>query len=57
MAAKAVVDPRRTIPLPATADIAGIVAANNPAMSSWVALRRRIALPAGASVLVLRALG
>lgn len=57
MAAHVVIDPRRTIALPESADIVRVAAAMNPAMSSWVALRRRIALAAGASVLVLGATG
>jgi NADPH:quinone reductase-like Zn-dependent oxidoreductase len=57
MADKAVIDPRRSLPLPADADIAKIAAAMNPAMSSWVALRRRVELKPGQSVLVLGATG
>jgi len=57
MATRAVVDPRRTVGLPPGADIAKIAAAMNPAMSSWVALRRRVELAAGASVLILGATG
>lgn len=57
MATKAVVDPRRSIPLPDDADVVKIAAAMNPAMSSWVALRRRVTLPSDASVLVLGATG
>jgi len=57
LATKAVVDARRIIPLATDVDIDRVAAAMNPAMSSWVALRRRVALPAGASVLVLGATG
>ncbi len=57
MAEKAVVDVRRTIALPEESDGATIAAAMNPAMSSWVALRRRVPLEAGQSVLVLGATG
>jgi NADPH:quinone reductase-like Zn-dependent oxidoreductase len=57
MAEQAVVDPRRTVPLPAGADVAKIAAAMNPAMSAWVALRRRVPLQPGQSVLVLGATG
>ena len=57
MADKVVVDARRTLPLPANADIAKVAAAMNPAMSSWVALRRRVQLQPGQSVLVLGATG
>jgi NADPH:quinone reductase-like Zn-dependent oxidoreductase len=52
-----VVDPRRTVELPAGTDAAEIAAAMNPAMSSWVALRRRVPLQAGQSVLILGATG
>src|ERR1700735_2369452 len=57
MAEQAVVDPRRTVPLPADADVARIAAAMNPAMSAWVALRRRVPLQPGQSVLILGATG
>ncbi len=57
MADKAVVDMRRAIELPADADVAKVAAAMNPAMSSWVALRRRVPLEPGQSVFVLGATG
>ena len=57
MADKAVVDERRCIKLPAGTDAATIAAAMNPAMSAWVALRRRVPLAAGQRVLVLGATG
>ena len=57
MAEKAVIDLRRTVPLPEDADVEMIAAAMNPAMSSWVALRRRVPIEAGQSVLVLGATG
>jgi NADPH:quinone reductase-like Zn-dependent oxidoreductase len=57
MADKAVVDLRRTVPLPENADIVKVAAAMNPAMSSWVALRRRVQLQPGQAVLVLGATG
>ena len=57
MAERAVVDPRRTVQLPENADVARIAAAMNPAMSAWVALRRRVPLQPGQSVLVLGATG
>jgi NADPH:quinone reductase-like Zn-dependent oxidoreductase len=57
MAEKAVVDARRAVELPDDADIAKVAAAMNPAMSSWVALRRRVPLEPGQSVLVLGATG
>lgn len=57
MAEKAVVDVRRSIELPDGVDVAKIAAAMNPAMSSWVALRRRVPLEPGQSVFVLGATG
>ena len=57
MAEQTVVDSRRTVVLAEDADAATIAAAMNPGMSSWVALRRRIAFQAGQSVLVLGATG
>jgi NADPH:quinone reductase-like Zn-dependent oxidoreductase len=57
MADKAVVDQRRAVELPADVDAAAVAATMNPAMSSWVALRRRVPLKSGQSVLVLGATG
>lgn len=57
MAEQALVDPRRCVPLPENADPVTVAAAMNPAMSSWVALRRRVAFRPGQSVLVLGATG
>lgn len=57
MAEQAVADLRRAVELPADADPALIAAAMNPAMSSWVALRRRVPIRAGQGVLVLGATG
>jgi NADPH:quinone reductase-like Zn-dependent oxidoreductase len=57
MAERAVVDVRRAIELPDGADVAKVAAAMNPAMSSWVALRRRVPIEPGQSVLVLGATG
>ena len=57
MAERAVVDLRRVIPLPEDVDTLKVAAAMNPAMSSWVALRRRVPLQAGQSILVLGATG
>jgi NADPH:quinone reductase-like Zn-dependent oxidoreductase len=57
MATRTVIDTRRSIALPAEADPVRIAAAMNPAMSSWVALRRRVPLQPGQSVLVLGATG
>jgi NADPH:quinone reductase-like Zn-dependent oxidoreductase len=57
MAEQTVIDRRRSIPLPADADPVLLAAAMNPAMSSWVALTRRIDFAPGQSVLVLGATG
>jgi NADPH:quinone reductase-like Zn-dependent oxidoreductase len=58
MAEQAVVDRRRAVTLPPGTDAAAVAAAMNPAMSSWVALRRRVPLrPGDSSVLVLGATG
>ncbi len=57
MADKALVDRRRAIELPVDVDVATVAATMNPAMSAWVALRRRVALEPGQSVLVLGATG
>lgn len=57
MAEKAVVDTRRMVVLPADADAVRVAAAMNPAMSSWVALRRRVPLEAGQAVLILGVTG
>lgn len=57
MAERAVVDRRRAVALPAGTDPVAVAAAMNPGMSSWVALRRRVVLPPGGSVLVMGATG
>ena len=57
MADKAVADVRRSIELPDDADVVKVAAAMNPAMSAWVALRRRVQIEPGQSVLVLGATG
>ena len=57
MADKALASARRSIVLPDDADIAKVAAAMNPAMSSWVALRRRVPIEPGQSVLVFGATG
>ena len=57
MADKALAAPRRSIELPGEVDVAKVAAAMNPAMSSWVALRRRVPIEHGQSVLVLGATG
>jgi NADPH:quinone reductase-like Zn-dependent oxidoreductase len=57
MAEQTVIDVRRSIVLPEDIDPVAVAAAVNPAMSSWVALRQRIAFRAGQSVLILGATG
>jgi NADPH:quinone reductase-like Zn-dependent oxidoreductase len=57
MAELAIADDRRSIELPDGIDATAVAAAMNPAMSSWVALRRRVPLQAGQRVLVLAATG
>ncbi len=57
MASQTAVDLRRSITLPPDADPVTLAAAMNPAMSSWVALRRRIDFEPGQSVLILGATG
>ena len=57
MAEKTVIDRRRSVPLPDGVDPLLVAAAMNPAMSSWVALRKRIDFQPGQSVLVLGATG
>ena len=48
---------RRSVMLPDGADVVKIAAAIKPAMSAWVALRHRVPIQAGQSVLVLGATG
>ncbi|MBB3606667.1 NADPH:quinone reductase-like Zn-dependent oxidoreductase [Mycolicibacterium sp. BK556] len=57
MAEQTLVDLRRSVVLPDDADPVAIAAAMNPAMSSWVALRRRTTLQPGQTVVVLGATG
>jgi NADPH:quinone reductase-like Zn-dependent oxidoreductase len=57
MADRAAVDPARTVELPPGIDVTQVAATMNPAMSSWVALRRRVPIRAGQAVLVLGATG
>jgi NADPH:quinone reductase-like Zn-dependent oxidoreductase len=57
MAEQAVIDLRRSVVLPADADPVAIAAGMNPAMSSWVALRRRTTFSPGQTVVVLGATG
>ena len=57
MAERALVDRRRSVVLAADADPVAVAGGMNPAMSSWVALRRRVDFRPGQSVLVLGATG
>ena len=57
MAGRTIIDPRRSIVLPEGSDPIAVAAAMNPAMSAWVALRRRVVFQPGQSVLVLGATG
>ena len=57
MAEQTVIDLRRSVVLPEGCDPVLIAAAMNPGMSSWVALRQRIAFAPGEQVLVLGATG
>jgi NADPH:quinone reductase-like Zn-dependent oxidoreductase len=57
MADRTVIRRRAYIPLPDAAEDVTVAAAVNPAMSSWVPLRRRAALQPGQRVLVLGATG
>jgi NADPH:quinone reductase-like Zn-dependent oxidoreductase len=57
MATRTVIDTRRSVVLPDCTDVVKIAAAMNPAMSAWVALRRRVPIQAGQAVLVLGATG
>lgn len=57
MAERTVVDLRRSVVVPPDSDPVQLAAVMNPAMSSWIALRRRARLHAGQSVLVLGATG
>lgn len=57
MADKALVDLRRSIELPDDVDAATVASTMNPAMSAWVALRRRVPIEVGQRVLVLGATG
>ncbi len=54
---RTVIDVRRSVVLPDGVDPVRIAAAMNPGMSSWVALRRRIAFTPGQRVLVIGATG
>jgi NADPH:quinone reductase-like Zn-dependent oxidoreductase len=54
---RTVIDPRRSVVLPQDTDPVLVAAAMNPGMSSWVALRRRVAFTPGQRVLVIGATG
>jgi NADPH:quinone reductase-like Zn-dependent oxidoreductase len=57
MATHTAIDTRRSVPIPEGTDILKVAAAMNPAMSAWVALRRRVPIEPGQSVLILGATG
>lgn len=57
MAERTVIDLRRSVELPKAVDVNAVAAGMNPAMSSWVALRRRIQLEPGQTVVILGATG
>lgn len=57
MAQRIAIDVRRSVVLPDDSDPVALAAAMNPAMSAWIALRRRIELTPGQSLLVLGATG
>jgi NADPH:quinone reductase-like Zn-dependent oxidoreductase len=57
LAERTVVDLRRSVELPGDVDPVLVAAGMNPAMSAWVALRRRVEFAAGQDVLVLGATG
>jgi NADPH:quinone reductase-like Zn-dependent oxidoreductase len=57
MAEQTVIDTRRSVALPDDTDPVAVAAAMNPAMSSWVGLRQRVAFEPGQRVLILGATG
>jgi NADPH:quinone reductase-like Zn-dependent oxidoreductase len=57
LAEEVVIDPRSSVVLPPGTDVLTVAAAMNPAMGSWIALRKRIAFERGQKVLVLGATG
>jgi NADPH:quinone reductase-like Zn-dependent oxidoreductase len=57
MAEQTLIDERRSVVLPEDVDPVAVAAAMNPAMSSWVALTKRISFQAGQNVLILGATG
>jgi NADPH:quinone reductase-like Zn-dependent oxidoreductase len=57
LAEKVVIDPSRQRGVSPGTDVLTVAAAMNPAMGSWIALRRRIAFDEGQKILVLGATG
>jgi NADPH:quinone reductase-like Zn-dependent oxidoreductase len=57
MAEQTVIETRRSVVLPEASDPVAVAAAMNPAMSAWIALRRRVDFRPGQNVLVLAATG
>jgi NADPH:quinone reductase-like Zn-dependent oxidoreductase len=57
MAERTVIDRRRSVVLSPSSDPIAVAAGMNPAMSSWIALRKRIDFAVGLNVLVLGATG
>jgi NADPH:quinone reductase-like Zn-dependent oxidoreductase len=57
LAEEVVIDPRASVILSPETDVLTVAAAMNPAMGSWIALRKRIAFERGQKVLVLGATG
>ena len=57
MAERSVIDTRRSVALPENSDPVTVAAGMNPAMSSWVALHRRVQFQAGQNILILGATG
>jgi NADPH:quinone reductase-like Zn-dependent oxidoreductase len=57
MAERTLIDTRRSVVLPDGSDPVAVAAGMNPAMSSWVALRRRTRFEPGQDVLILGATG
>jgi NADPH:quinone reductase-like Zn-dependent oxidoreductase len=57
MAEQTLIDTRRSVVLPDGTDPVAVAAGMNPAMSSWVALRRRTRFEPGQDVLILGATG
>jgi NADPH:quinone reductase-like Zn-dependent oxidoreductase len=57
MAERVAIDARRSVVLPGGVDPVVLAAAMNPAMSAWLALRRRIDFTPGSNVMVLGATG